>query len=376
MGPSLSNIFRLGVKELHSVRRDAVMMGLIVYTFTFAVYVPSRHAQTELRDGSVAIVDADRSQLSARIGDALMAPHMQPAVPIDARRADAVLDSGEFTFVIEIPPGFQADAAAGRRPTAQVIIDATAITQAAQGAAYIRRVFEREAQSVVGRDAAQAAEPIAVVSRAKFNPNLQTQWFMGVMQFINVITILSIVLTGAALMRERERGTVEHLLVLPVTPFEIMAAKVWANALMVTLAATLSLKLVIQGVLGIPIAGSITLFLLGMIIYLYSGTSLGIFLATLARSMPQFGLLAFPVFMVMILLSGGLTPIESMPWWLQNFMQLSPSTHFVSLAQAIIFRGAGFDVVWPQFVILIAIGALFFTAALLRFRRAISASGG
>ncbi|HEX5690131.1 MAG TPA: ABC transporter permease, partial [Roseiflexaceae bacterium] len=308
MGPSLSNIFRLGVKELHSVRRDAVMMGLIVYTFSFAVYVPSRHAQTELRDGSVAIVDADRSQLSARIGDALMAPYMQPAVAIDSRQADAVLDAGKFTFVIEIPPKFQADAAAGRRPTAQVIIDATAITQAAQGAAYIRSVIEGEAQSVVGRDAAQAAEPITVISRARFNPNLQTQWFMGVMQFINVITILSIVLTGAALMRERERGTVEHLLVLPVTPFEIMAAKVWANALMVTLAATLSLKLVIQGVLDIPIAGSITLFLLGMIIYLYSGTSLGIFLATLARSMPQFGLLAFPVFMVMILLSGGLTP--------------------------------------------------------------------
>jgi len=296
-------------------------------------------------------------------------------VPIDSRQADAVLDSGKFTFVIEIPPKFQADAAAGRRPAAQVIIDATAITQAAQGAAYIRSVIEREAQSVVGHDAAQVAQPITVISRAKFNPNLQTQWFMGVMQFINVITILSIVLTGAALMRERERGTVEHLLVLPVMPFEIMAAKVWANALMVTLAATLSLKLVIQGVLDIPIAGSITLFLLGMIIYLYSGTSLGIFLATLARSMPQFGLLAFPVFMVMILLSGGLTPIESMPWWLQNFMQLSPSTHFVSLSQAIIYRGAGFDVVWPQFVILIAIGALFFSAALLRFRRAITMTG-
>jgi ABC-2 type transport system permease protein len=375
MGPSLSNIFRLGVKELHSLRRDTVMMVLIVYTFSFAVYVPSRHAQTELRNGSVAIVDADRSQLSARIADALMAPYMQPAVPIDARRADAVLDSGKFTFVIEIPPRFQADAAAGRHPAAQVLIDATAITQAAQGAAYIRSVFEREAQSVVGRDGGVPAEPIAVISRAKFNPNLQTQWFMGVMQFINVITILSIVLTGAALMRERERGTVEHLLVLPVTPIEIMAAKVWANGLMITIAATLSLKLVIQGVLDIPIAGSIALFLLGMIIYLFSGTSLGIFLATLARSMPQFGLLAFPVFMVMILLSGGLTPIESMPWWLQNFMQLSPSTHFVSLAQAILYRGAGLDIVWPQFGAVVGLGTAFFIIALARFRKAITLTG-
>jgi ABC-2 type transport system permease protein len=372
VGPSLSNVFRLGVKELHSLRRDAVMMVLIVYTFSFAVYVPSRNSQTELRNGSVAMVDADRSQLSVRIGDALMAPYMQPPVLIDARRTDAVLDSGEFTFVIEIPPRFQADAAAGRRPAAQVLIDATAITQAAQGAAYIRSVIEREAQSVVGRDSGQAAEPITVITRAKFNPNLQTQWFMGVMQFINVITILSIVLTGAALMRERERGTVEHLLVLPVTPVEIMAAKVWANGLTITVASTLSLKLVIQGLLNIPIAGSISLFLFGTIIYLFSGTSLGIFLATLARSMPQFGLLAFPVFMVMILLSGGLTPIESMPWWLQKFMHLSPSTHFVSFAQAILFRGAGLDIVWPQLLTIAGIGAAFFIIALARFRKAIA----
>jgi ABC-2 type transport system permease protein len=372
VGPSLSHVFRLGVKELHSLRRDAVMMVLIVYTFSFAVYVPSRHAQTELRNGSVALVDADRSQLSGRIGDALMAPYMQPPVWIDARRTDAVLDSGEFTFVVEIPPRFQADAAAGRRPAAQVLIDATAITQAAQGAAYIRSVFEREAQSVVGRDRAQATEPITVITRAKFNPNLQAQWFMGIMQFINVITILSIVLTGAALMRERERGTVEHLLVLPVTPFEIMAAKVWANGLMITAAATLSLKWVIQGLLDIPIAGSIPLFLLGTIIYLFSGTSLGIYLATLARSMPQFGLLAFPVFMVMILLSGGLTPIESMPRWLRNFMELSPSTHFVSFAQAILFRGAGLDIVWPQLFTIAGIGAAFFIIALARFRKAIT----
>jgi ABC-2 type transport system permease protein len=141
---------------------------------------------------------------------------------------------------------------------------------------------------------------------------------------------------------------------------------------MITVAATLSLKLVIQGLLDIPIAGSIPLFLLGTIIYLFSGTSLGIYLATLARSMPQFGLLAFPVFMVMILLSGGLTPIESMPRWLRNFMELSPSTHFVSFAQAILFRGAGLDIVWPQLLAIVGIGAAFFIIALARFRKAIT----
>jgi ABC-2 type transport system permease protein len=173
-------------------------------------------------------------------------------------------------------------------------------------------------------------------------------------------------------MRERERGTVEHLLVLPVRPAEIMTAKVLANGLVIIVATALSLKLVVQRLLDIPVAGSVPLFLLGTAIYLFSGTALGIFLATLARSMPQFGLLAFPVFMLMILLSGGITPVQSMPQWLQNLMQFSPSTHFVSLAQAILYRGAGFDVVWRQFAAITAIGAVFFLTALLRFRKAIT----
>ena len=192
------------------------------------------------------------------------------------------------------------------------------------------------------------------------------------MQLINMITIMAIVLTGAALIREREHGTIEHLLVMPLTPAEIMIAKVWANGLVTVIAATLSLKLVIQGVLQVPISGSITLFVIGTVIYLFSVTALGIFLATLARSMPQFGLLAFPVFIIMILLSGGSTPLESMPSWLQHLMQLSPSTHFVSFAQAILYRGAGFDVVWPQFAAVSGIGAVFFVGALLRFRKMVT----
>ena len=136
---------------------------------------------------------------------------------------------------------------------------------------------------------------------------------------------------------------------------------------------TASLKLVIQGLLDVPIAGSIPLFVSGMVVYLFSVTALGIFLATLVRSMPQFGLLAFPVFMVMNLLSGGTTPLDSMPEVLQHVMQLSPSTHFVSFAQAILYRGAGFDVVWREFAVIFLSGSVFFIGALIRFRKTISA---
>jgi ABC-2 type transport system permease protein len=169
-------------------------------------------------------------------------------------------------------------------------------------------------------------------------------------------------------VREREHGTMDHLLVMPVTPFEIAMSKVWANSLVITVAAGLSLYVVVRGMLGVPIAGSIPLFIGGVMIYLFFACAIGIFIGTVARSMPQLGLLFMLVFLPMNMLSGSNTPLESMPPWLATVMQASPSTHFVSFAQSILYRGAGLDVVWPQFAQVAAVGGLFFFAAVLRFR--------
>src|ERR1035438_5593978 len=160
----------------------------------------------------------------------------------------------------------------------------------------------------------------------------------------------------------------DHLLVMPLTPFEIAMSKVEANGLVITVAVGLSLYLVIRGMLAIPIAGSIPLFMLGVVIYLFFATAIGIFLGTVARSMPQLGLLYMLVYLPMNMLSGGNTPLESMPPWLAKVMQVSPSTHFVAFAQAILYRGAGIDVVWPEFLAVAVIGGLFFGLAILRFR--------
>jgi ABC-2 type transport system permease protein len=368
----LANIYRLGVKEFFSLRRDLVMVGLIVYAFTYAVYAPTQHAQTELKNASVAVVDEDRSQLSQRLRDALLQPLFQPPAELAANEIDAAMDSGSYTFVIDIPPKFEADVLAGRQPELQINVDATAMTHAGHGATYLQQIIAREIREFMRGKGTALQEPVSLVVRAKFNPNLNSTWFMGVMQIINMITLLAIMLTGAALIREREHGTLEHLLVMPLTPAEIMIAKVWANGLIIVIAATLSLKVVVQGLLAVPIAGSVPLFVAGTALYLFSVTALGIFLATIARSMPQFGLLALPIFTVMYLLSGGTTPLDSMPRWLQIAMQFSPSTHFVSLAQAILYRSAGFDVVWPSFAAVTAIGVVFFLSALVRFRKTIS----
>jgi ABC-2 type transport system permease protein len=180
--------------------------------------------------------------------------------------------------------------------------------------------------------------------------------------------MLAIIMSGAAVIREREHGTMDHLLAMPITPFEIAMSKIWANGLIITLAVGLSLYVVVRAILAVPIAGSIPLFMVGVVIYLFFATAIGIFLGTVTNSMPQLGLLFMLVFLPMNMLSGSNTPLESMPPWLATVMQASPSTHFVSFAQAILYRGAGLDVVWPQFALVAAIGGLFFFAAVLRFR--------
>ncbi|RTM04470.1 MAG: ABC transporter permease [Hyphomicrobiales bacterium] len=364
----IRNVFRLGLKELASLARDVVMAVLIVYVFTVAVYSEATAMKTDVSNAGVAIVDADHSILSARIKDALQPPYFRAPREIDRSELDELLDKGLYTFVLEIPPRFEADLLANRGPSIQINVDATAVAQAAVGTAYIQQIISRETASFVHAHGASQAVPVEPVIRALFNQNLEAIRFSASMGIINNVTILAVILAGAAVMRERERGTIEHLLVMPVLPNEILAAKIWANGLIVLIAAGLSLHLVVQFALQVPIVGSVEFFLAGAAVYLFAVTSLGILLATIANSMPQFALLAIPVFIVMFLLSGSFTPFESMPVLLQYVMYASPSTHFVRFAQSVLYRGAGLDLVWRDLAAMAALGAAFVAAALSRFR--------
>ncbi|QXH35646.1 ABC transporter permease [Pseudomonas muyukensis] len=366
----LAHTLRLGLKELTSLRHDSVLLLFLLYAFSVAIYMPAAGSVIGVHNASVAVVDEDHSAVSRKLAEALQPPEFQAAVALPSARLDQAMDSGQYTFVINLPVNFQADLLAGRSPQLQVNVDATAMSQAFMGAGYIGRIFERELLEYTDRDAAQS--PALLNPKALFNPNLEGGWFLAVIQIVNNITILAIILTGTALLREREHGTLDHLLVLPLTALEIMLAKIASNALVVVLCTWVSLEVVVKGALGVPLAGSLGLFLGVTALYLFASTALGIFLATLARSTPQFGLLAIPVIIPMLLLSGGSTPLDSMPQWLQWVMQGSPSTHFVSLGAAILFRDAGLAVVWPDVAALAVIGLVFFGVALARFRRSLA----
>lgn len=366
----LNHTLRLGLKELTSLRHDSVLLLFLLYAFSVAIYMPAAGSVIGVHNASVAMVDEDHSLLSRKLGEALQPPEFQPAVPLAPQRLDQAMDSGQYTFVINVPVNFQSDLLAGRSPELQINVDATAMSQAFMGAGYIGRIFERELLDYSQRSNTQS--PVEINAKALFNPNLEGGWFLAVIQIVNNITILAIILTGTALLREREHGTLDHLLVLPLTALEIMLAKIASNALVVVICTWISLVVVVKGALGVPLSGSMGLFLAVTGLYLFASTALGIFLATLARSTPQFGLLAIPVIIPMLLLSGGSTPLDSMPQWLQWVMQGSPSTHFVSLGAAILFRDAGWTVVWPDILALAVIGLVFFSVALARFRRSLA----
>jgi ABC-2 type transport system permease protein len=371
----LANIYRLTIKELRSIRSDPIMLVLVAYSFTFAVYAAATGASTEATNLSVGIVDEDHSDLSRRIADGLTPPTFKSVTEIAAPEMDAAMDAQRFLYVIEFPPKFQEDLLAGRRPSVQIYVDATAVAQASIGKTYIQNVIVNYVtEFITGREGVMAM-PIKPVTIARFNPNLKSSWFNSVMQIINNLTMLTIILTGAALIRERELGTVEHLLVMPVVPAEIMLSKSLANGIVILTATALSLLFVVQGWLQVPIAGSILLFIGGSCFYVFTVAALGILLGTIASTMGQFGLLAIPVILVLMLLSGTTTPMESMPVWLQYLMKvISPTPHFVIFAQDVLYRGAGFAIVWPEILATAAIGAVYFGFALRRFRRVIFGS--
>lgn len=372
MNSFVATIYRLGIKELWSLGRDPMMLVLIIYTFTVSIYVAATAMPESLHNAPIAIVDEDGSPLSARLIASFYPPHFKTPTMISMTEIDAGMDRGEYTFALNIPPNFQRDVLAGSVPAIQLNIDATLMSQAFTGNSYIQQMVANEVNEFVARYRSTAVPPVGLALRMRFNPNLEQAWFGSLMEIINNVTMLSIILTGAALIREREHGTLEHLLVMPVTPTEIMLAKVWSMGLVVLVAALVALIFIVQGLLQVPIHGSVALFMLAAALHLFATTSMGIFMATLARSMPQFGMLLVLVLLPLQLLSGGATPRESMPHLVQNVMLAAPTTHFVSAAQAILYRGAGLDVVWPQFLFIVAIGSLLFVAALLRFRKTIS----
>jgi ABC-2 type transport system permease protein len=369
---SFTNIYWLAIKELRSVLSDKVLVLFVLYAFTWTIYQQASGTSNEVNNASIAFADEDQSVLSEELINAFYPPRFQSPVRIRTDEIERVMDEGRFMFVVVIPPQYERDLRAGRQPDVQVNIDATAMQQAGIGAGYIHNIITQRLSTFLKRTDIDTSGPVNLVERKMFNPNGVSAWFSSIVAIMNQISLLTVVLTGAAVIREREHGTLEHLLVMPLTPFEIAMAKVLANGLVILTATMLSLFLIVRMVLAVPIQGSLLLWFVGVVLYLFFATALGVFLGTISRSMAQFALLIVLVVMVIQLLSGGSTPVESQPSWLQALTYFLPSRHFVSFSQIIIYRGGGLTAVWRNFAMVAAIGLAFFSYSVALFRKSIA----
>lgn len=372
MWQSLKSILALTAKELRAIRGDVVMVVLIFYVFTVATWMMSNATSTEIRDLSVAVVDEDRSPLSQRLTDVIRPPLFADAVLLSPDQAASAQLASQYVLVVSIPPEFERDLRRGDEATLMILADATAIAHAGNGAAFMQQLLADEIETYF--DPGGTGTAVAdVVFRNRFNENLTARWFSSVMQLMNSVTIMTLILAGSSLIREREHGTIEHLLVMPVRVHEIVLSKILAVGSVILVASVLSLNLVIQWGLGVPVAGSLVLYAAGAAIYVVAVASLGLMLATFTQNMGQFGLLVIPVIVVMYLLSGGVTPMESMPGWLQIVMRvLSPSPHFVGFAQSVLYRGSTLSLVAPQMVAMAVMSVVAVGIVLVRFRKVLS----
>lgn len=361
-----SNVFYLCRKEWLALRYDAFLVGFILFSFTVSVYQQAKGGAVELINASVGIVDEDHSALSYRFADALLPPYFGVVEPLRQSDIDETMEDARYSFVLQFPARMESDLRAGKKVTLQLLIDATALGQAGTGANYISTILQTELARYMGH--AASAPAIDLVMRYAYNQEQEHGWFTGLAGLVQNITMLAVLLTGAALLRERENGTIEHLLVMPVTPLQIVLSKVIANGIVILVITLMSLEIVVRGMIGIQINGSVPLFMLVCALYLFFTTGLGIFLGTVSRSMPQMGLLFILIILPMNLLSGAFTPLESMPDWLENIISYTPTTAFVSMVQAILFRGAGVTVIWPDMLIVTLTGLAFFSYSTLRFR--------
>ncbi len=370
----LQRLLTMTLKELKQLSRDPILLVVIAYFFTADIYIAASGIHMDLRQASLAVLDHDHSASSRELIHRFQPPWFELKGELsDTHQARRMLDAGEVLAVIDIPEHFQRDLERGRQASVQMQVDASnsvlgtlVTTYAAQ---IVSRFSQEKAQALHGRLKLETLPAVLDRQRVWYNPNQNDTWFMSISELLTVITMLSLMLPAAAAVREKERGTIEQLLVSPLTPVQILLPKVLSMGLVVLAGTAVSLFLMIVPAFGVPIKGSIPLFFAVTALYVFATAGLGLFIATLSRTLGQVVMLVILLMMPILLLSGAWTPPEAMPEFLRRAMVLSPLSYFIEMAYGILLKGAGVKLLWDAILGLALLGSLLFGFGVWRFRR-------
>jgi ABC-2 type transport system permease protein len=373
----IRQLLAMTAKELRQLWRDRALFAFTVYVFTLNIVIAAGGTSFELQRVPVIVNDADQSAAARELAYRFQPPYfVLQGDAGDPRTAMRALDREEARVLLEIPHGFGEILREGTQPASVLMfVDAShansgylaasygASIAAGFGAAWTERNLER-----AGLDPERLPR-IDNRVRMWHNPDLNEHWYSTISELLTMMTVMCILLPAAALVREKERGTIEQLLVSPLSPLQVMLAKVLAMIAVVLVGMAVALFGIMQPMYDVPAKGSLLLLFALSALYAFTNAGLGLALATFARNSGQAGLLVLLVVLPIITLSGTWTPLSSMPEWLRNAMTLSPLRHFVDIAYSILLRGAGMDVLWDSVLAMGMLGVVLFGIGLARFRR-------
>ena len=363
-------------KELLQLFRDFPLLIFFLYSFTLAVYITGTGITAQLRNASLVVYDADHSQLSRELIYRFHPPYFRFDGEIShLHEGLRLLDQGDTMMVLDIPSRFQEVLVKGEQAEVQLQIDTTNAPQGLSAASYAAQIVGKFGEELVEQrlglhaGAGNVLPQIRVEYRVWYNPAQKDAWFESTSHILRMTTLFAILLPAAALVREKERGTIEQLLVSPLTPFHIMASKVLAMTLMILGAVSVSIFGVLRPILGVPIRGSLLLYFSIMVLYVFTTAGIGLFAATLARNQAQVGMMTILVLVPILLLSGITTPMEAMPEWVQYLMIFSPLRYYIEITHGIFFKGAGLGSLWHLVLPMGLLGSATFGFGVWRFRR-------
>ena len=362
-------------KELLQLARDTLLVLAVLYLFTFDIMMAGG-VKMDLNKATVVVHDMDHSLASRELIYRFQQPYFQLGSEIlDQNEGIRLLDQGKALVVLDIPPRFQHDLIQGRPTQVQVQVDTSNTILGTLAASYSGQIigqygFDTALQRMGLSDEGLAAVPMLVDRhRVWYNPNQKDSWFMSISELLTVITVLAMMLPAAAAVREKERGTIEQLLVSPLTPIQILLPKVIAMTLVILLGTALSVGLIIHGVFHVPMKGSLTLFFTVTAMYTFAMSGLGLFVSTMSRNLAQAAMMTIMIMMPIILLSGAWTPPEAMPVGIRQAMYISPLYYYIEISYGILLKGAGIKVLWDSLLGLGMLGSLVFGFGVWRFRR-------
>lgn len=361
-------------KEFRQFLRDWLLVALVIFIYTIDLVMCTSALSFDVRHLKLALYDGDRTSLSASLVERFTATEyfsqLVPATRISD--VDRLLDAGKADLALVIPSGFAQDAGAGRAVEVQVLLAGTNANTANAARGYAVAIVGGFARDLLADHAARHGIAVNLPSvsaevRIWYNPQLEFAHFMAVSMIVSAGLMVGVITAAAGLVREKESGTIEQLVVTPLRSHELIIAKA-APPFTVGMGA-LAPSILIAKAFGVPLAGNLALFIAASAIALAAFLAIGFFIGTLAGNLQQALLLAFFVLLPLMFLSGTLVPIESAPMLIQWLSSVSPVRYYMQIALGILLKGVGLDVLWPQLAALAATCLVLGTWSVARLRR-------